>query len=83
MTTVVLTIAFGLTLLALFFVMALYWQHDKEIEDLQKHAGDLTAENKLLISKVRHLEKRQMEECDKIEIVHKYDDSSAPTYGGF
>lgn len=81
----ILAIAYGILLIASIGMMYLHFQHDEKIEQMEKTIKYLLDENANLNSKQRINEQRfqKLNEPERIEIVHTYDDSKAPKFGGF
>lgn len=82
---IVLTIITGL-LITICFCMAFVTRSlDRDFEHMKETIQFLKNENRAQKSKIGILEHRftQMQEPEKIVIVHEYDDYKAPKYGGF
>lgn len=82
MTEVLLGICAILTVMVVVLAV-LGWSINREVgdqyEEIKKLRGWISNLNRRLTS----LERKSDEECDRIEIVYKYDDSGAPKYGEF
>ena len=85
METLLTIITFTLIMISIGLAF-LYKCNSDEIKELSRAIRDLSAENTHIKAKQRVFEKRfikMSEPADKIEILHKYDDSEAPKFGGF
>ena len=73
-------------LILTFCIFSLFMLYRSQEEELQEIVSELRGEIAYLKSKNKILERKiqkMSEPSEKIEIIHKYDDSDAPRYGGF
>ena len=62
------------------------WSLNKEVGDQYKEIKELRGYVASMNRRLTTLEHKSDEKCDRIEIIHKYDDSDAPSFpskGGF
>lgn len=82
MITVIAIVGLILTFCIFSLFMLIRIQDEEIREDVSELRGEiayLKSKNKILERKIQ----KMSEPSDKIEIIHKYDDSDAPRYGGF
>ena len=63
--------------------LGLHFQNKKRLDELERLIGYLNTDNGSIKKRVGVIEERDRQAANKVEIVHKYDDSEAPEYGGF
>ena len=63
--------------------LGLHFENKHRIEDLESSIALMDKEAHRTQRRVHVIEERDRAAADKIEIVHKYDDSGAPQFGGF
>jgi hypothetical protein len=59
------------------------WSLNKEVGDQYEEIKELRDYVANVDRRLTTLEHKSDKKCDRVEIVHKYDDSGAPKYGGF
>lgn len=63
--------------------LGLYFNTKKRLEDIEFAIARMDKEAHRTQRRVHVIEERDRTAADKIEIVHKYDDSKGPQFGGF
>ena len=77
MMTVIGTIMIALGLLGLYINVSM------RLQDIEDSVKEVKKNHSRTRQRVKDLEDQAKKEADQIEIVHKYDDSGAPQFGGF
>jgi sensor domain CHASE-containing protein len=79
-------VLFGICAVLAVMVVALAflgWSINREISDQYEEIKELRNYVANVNRRLTTLEHKSDKKCDRVEIVHKYDDSGAPRYGGF
>lgn len=63
--------------------LGLHFENKKRLDELERSIGYLNSDKKDIAKRVTDLEEKKRHTADRIEIVHTYDDSGAPQFGGF